>query len=135
MRELLRRLAQDRGVTIFLSSHLLTEVEQICSHVGFLDRGRLLAHGPTRELLREPETWLEIHAHPEAAAVELLEALPAVRDLRREGERLLVRCAAEEIAEVNGALVRGGLEVTLLCPRQRNLEEFYLTLTEEESGA
>jgi ABC-type multidrug transport system ATPase subunit len=134
MRNLLRGLARERNTTIFLSSHLLTEVEQLCSHVGFLHHGRLLASGPTTELLDQGTTSLEIMASPPGAARRILEGLPEVQNLSTDGDALLVSCAAASVPEINQKLVEAGVRVAQLNPRRQNLEEFYLALTEERDA-
>ena len=107
------------GTTIFLSSHLLAEVEQMCTTVGVLDRGRLVLQERLDTLLR-PTGLVEVHSPDARAAAMLLgDALVEVR-----GERLLVR--ADDAAALNRHLVGAGVRVARLGPYERNLEQVVL---------
>jgi ABC-type multidrug transport system ATPase subunit len=110
------------GTTVFLSSHLLAEVEQLCTRVGVVDRGRLVLQDdlaalrrPTgRTLLRTPDADL---------VVGLLDG----RVEERDGDRLTVR--AEDPAQLNARLVRAGLRVAEIGPERRTLEQVVLAAT------
>ena len=108
-----------QGTTIFLSSHLLAEIEQMCTHVGVLDRGRLVLQERLDELLR-PTGLVEVHSPDAEAAARLLG--DAVVD--RTGQRLLV--AAEDAAALNHHLVTAGVRVARLGPYERDLEQVVL---------
>jgi len=107
------------GTTIFLSSHLLAEIEQMCTTVGVLDRGRLVLQERLDTLLR-PTGLVEVHS-PDArrAAVLLGDAVVEVA-----GERLLVR--ADDAAGLNRHLVGAGVRVARLGPYERDLEQVVL---------
>jgi ABC-2 type transport system ATP-binding protein len=121
IRELLLRL-NAAGTTIFLSSHLLAEVEQMCTRVGVLDRGRLVLQD-SLQLLRAPTGRTVIHtARPDAAAV-VLDGRIEVRD----GHRLVVRGEAPDV--LNAMLVRSGVPVTELAAERRTLEDVVLERT------
>ena len=120
MRELLLDLNR-AGTTILLSSHLLAEVEQLCSRIGVIDGGRLvlqedlavLRAGTGRVLVRSPDA---------DRAVALLDG----RVESRAGDRLLIRHA--DAAELNAQLVAAGLRVDELGPERRSLEEIVLAM-------
>lgn len=132
MRDLLLRLHQE-GVTIFLSSHLLSEVEQLCTHLGFIWQGRLLQSGPTAELLAGPTVRVELRATPLESAQALLEQHRQVWDLARRGQILTFSTQPETIPELNAALTKVGISIWSLVPRPESLEELYLRLMEEAS--
>jgi len=121
IRELLLELHR-RGSTIFLSSHLLAEVEQLCTRVGVLDRGRLALQ---QELatLRAPTGRTVVRTQDLGAAQALLDGRS-----ERVGDRLLVR--GVDAATLNADLVRAGVRVTELGPERRTLEEVVLAATE-----
>jgi ABC-type multidrug transport system ATPase subunit len=121
IRELLLGL-NDRGSTIFLSSHLLTEVEQMCTRVGVLDRGRLVVQDDLATL-QAPTGRSVVHTSDPAAAVAVLDGRVEVRD----GERLVVR--AEDPAAVNALLVGRGVPVRGLAAERRTLEEVVMERT------
>ena len=123
MRDLLLGL-NARGTTIFLSSHLLAEVEQMCTRVGVLDRGRLVVQDELRHL-RAP-TGRSVVVTPDGdLAVGLLDG----RVESRDGERLVVR--ADDPATLNRLLVDGGVRVRELGPERRGLEQVVLEATSE----
>jgi len=107
------------GTTIFLSSHLLAEIEQMCTDVGVLDRGRLVLQERLETLLR-PTGLVEVHSPDAATAARLLG--DAVVDVT--GARLLVR--AEDAASLNHHLVTSGVGVERLGPYERDLEQVVL---------
>jgi ABC-2 type transport system ATP-binding protein len=131
IRLLLRRLA-DEGTTIFVSSHLLTEVEAMCDRVGVLAGGRLVAEGPPSKLragadvvrveVDDPERAREILSGLDGASLDGAETSP--RTLR-------VRLAAPaSAADVNTALVSGGVAVSALIPEHESLEDVFVSLVE-----
>jgi ABC-2 type transport system ATP-binding protein len=121
VRELLLRLNRD-GTTIFLSSHLLAEVEQLCHRVGVLDRGRLVLQDSLAEIRRPTGRWY-VETRDVVRARALLDGQVEAVD----GERLVVR--HDDSAGLNRRLVEGGVRVTALTPERRTLEEVVLRAT------
>ena len=110
------------GTTVFLSSHLLAEVEQLCDRVGVLDRGRLVHQGSLAELRRPTGRALVTVSDP-AAAVALLDGRVAARD----GDRLVV--TGMPVEELLPALLGAGIAVRSATPERHTLEEAVLRLT------
>jgi len=131
VRQLLRRLADD-GTTVFVSSHLLWEVEAMCDRVGVLAGGRLVADGPPSEL-RPAANRFRIEVDDDARARRILADLQGVTveeaDQHRSGLRVVLAPPAAP-AEVNAALVRNGVAVSALVPEQETLEEVFVKLVE-----
>ena len=121
MRDLLLGLNRE-GTTIFLSSHLLAEVEQMCTRVGVLDRGRLVVQEELASL-RAPTGRTVVVTPDGDRALGLLDG----RVELREGERLVVR--GSDPAELNRLLVDGGVRVRELAPERRGLEQVVLEAT------
>ena len=115
IRELLRQLHDD-GTTIFLSSHLLAEVDQLCTKVGLLDRGRLVLQEDLAAL-RAPTGRTVVETSDVEQALGTLDGSVEHRD----GERLLVRAA--DPAELNRRLVQAGVRVRTLGAERRTLED------------
>ncbi len=107
------------GTTVFLSSHLLAEIEQMCTRVGVLDRGRLVLQEPLDALLR-PTGLVELRT-PDAFRVASLLGSAVVSV---EGERLLVRSA--DAAALNAHLVGEGVRVAAVGAYRRELEQVVL---------
>jgi ABC-2 type transport system ATP-binding protein len=132
VRELIQRLREERGMTVFLSSHLLSEIEQTATSMAIINRGSLVVQGQVQDLLDEQDRVVRFDAEPADRARELLAALPFVRDLKRDGEFFECTIPRENIAETNRVLVQGGVDVRALLPK-RSLEEFFLAITEGAS--
>ncbi len=121
IRDLLLALNRD-GTTVFLSSHLLSEIEQMCTRIGVLDRGRLVVQ-ESLEVLRAPTGLVEVRTSDPAGAVTVLGA----RVVSRVDDLLLVRDGAP--ADVNAQLVRAGVPVHGLAAQRLSLEEVILERT------
>ena len=137
VRELLRDLAQQYGITVFLSSHLLSEVEQICTRVAILHHGRLVAQGTVDDLAQGEYDALDVATEDTLAARDALRvaagsffATHSIEDHPRHLRVMVTRGAA---AALNAHLVHDGVAVSALTP-VRSLEEYFLRITEESSG-
>ena len=134
VRDLLRRLRDEHGMTIFLSSHLLHEVQLICDEVGVVRRGRLIAAGSVTELLARRETELRVEVDDAERARQVAGALPSVRQVEATPEGLRVVVEPGTAAELNTALVQAGLRVSALAPAAPDLERFYLELVKSDEA-
>jgi ABC-2 type transport system ATP-binding protein len=128
VRQLLADLAQKQGLTIFLSSHLLHEVERICNRIGIINQGKLLYQGSVRELLlQEPEYKIRTDRIDEAFQFISTQLKLAVS--RNGSEHLYLRVAESEIPAVNQSLVNQGFQVFELSRLASSLEDIYFRLT------
>jgi ABC-type multidrug transport system ATPase subunit len=125
IRELLTEL-NEAGTTIFLSSHLLAEVELLCTRIGVVDRGRLVLQDDL-EMLRAPTGRVLVDTPSPAAAVALLDG----RVEERDGAHLVIRHA--DPAELNAQLVGAGVPVRGIGLERRSLEQVVLELTSHSS--
>lgn len=148
VRSLIGELAR-RGTTVFLSSHLLYEVQQVCTRVAILKEGRLLAHGLVDDLLNAAGGGGVQLGFPNVAdyprAVEVLRVAQASGTTWLNGARyvapepgmpvppggwyLLVNAPSEHAADLNQLLAANGLYAAELRRREENLEQFFLALT------
>ncbi|EOD67256.1 ABC transporter ATP-binding protein [Amycolatopsis vancoresmycina] len=110
------------GTTVFLSSHLLAEVEQLCTRVGVVDRGRLVLEEDLATLRAVTGRVLVGTPDPAAAAAVLDGQLEA-----RDGDRLVIR--HDDPAALNALLVEAGVRVTSIHAEQRTLEQVVLDVT------
>ena len=124
-RETIRRL-QGNGKTVFLSSHLLSEVEKVCSHVVLIDRGRILARGSVEDLLGKTKAiWLKVSDAD--GAVCLLEGIEWIKSVKKKETGLIVAEAEEERAfEINELLISNGIHVNETKISEGSLEDFFL---------
>ena len=131
IRDTIRDLGE-RGVTVLLSSHILAEVQQVCTSATIIGNGRLLASGRVDELLQGGAAAVRVEVPDAGAARGVLQAAgfavtPAPEDL----PGLLVEC--ESPAEVTRVLGEAGLWLTSLTPVRRDLESVFLELTEADT--
>ena len=118
------------GRTVLLSSHLLHEVQETCTHVAIVHKGRLLAAGELAEVLRG-KGRLEIVVDDEARARRVLGGLSGIGAIEGASGRIIVEAEPALAASVNRALVEGGVAVSELTPRMRALEDLFLEMTQE----
>jgi len=131
MRALLRSLTHEHR-TVLLSSHLMTEIEQICDRIGVIRRGRLVAEGTLDELVGGPE--LRVRAMPVDRARELVTTLRGVDGMRVADGVLMLKADLRRAGEINRQLIDHGLEVSELTPVHATLEEVFLGLVHEEGA-
>ena len=128
VRQMIRRFAHEEGMTIFLSSHLLNEVEQICTSMAVLNEGKLLVSGPVEQFLSaETATLTELQADPISAARTVLEGLPFVSQVEEQNGRLHFRVDHQHRPKVARALTEQAVEIYSLTPVSR-LEDYFLSL-------
>jgi len=128
VRELIQRLAREEGMTIFLSSHLLSEIEQVATRMAVVHRGQVVAQGAVSELLAQEATDYALQASPVKKALELMEPIPWVKVLSSGESMVELRLEPGRAAELNRLLVTNRVEVLSFYPR-RTLEDFFLKVT------
>jgi ABC-2 type transport system ATP-binding protein len=142
-REMIRDMVEQEGRTIFISSHLLDEVEKICDHAAIVDRGKILMQGAISELAEGgAQHELILGVDDPERALEVLQASTQVAQAQRSDEGLRVTLgevidtsAAEQAAAVNAALVGAGLAVSRLEPVRQSLEKRFLEVTSRLSDS
>ena len=125
IRDLLIRL-NEAGTTVFLSSHLLSEVEQLCTRVGIVDRGRLVVQDELATL-RGPTGHVLVETPDAARVASLLDG----QVTKRDGEHLVIR--HPDPADLNATLVREGIRVSAIGEQRRTLEDVMLEVTSHGS--
>src|SRR5215813_12003099 len=135
IRGLVRTLAHERGIAVFVSSHLLSEVEQMCDRVAIIHRGRTLAQGSVQELLdRSPAARTRFLARPVEKAAAVLSALQSASDVRAEGDDTVSAAVPREaVPAAIAALVGGGVELSGVERASSTLEEVFLEVTGGET--
>lgn len=132
VRQLMRQLGDD-GRTVFVSSHLLSEVEQTCDSVAILRSGRCIVQGPVKEIMAQAggAVGLKVRTDDLTAAHAVLEC--AGMTIERRASDLWVDVPARDAGEVTRILAAHDLWVTELRPDERTLEDLFLELTSDES--
>jgi ABC-2 type transport system ATP-binding protein len=127
---LIRRLADERGVTLLLSSHLLHQVQSVCDRVGIFVEGRLVAQGRVAELARGAEGgagWIELETDADPTRVtEALAAVPGLADVEQvHSGHWRLRGPLDVTPRVVAALVGAGIPVRRVEPVEPDLDEVY----------
>lgn len=135
VRELILRLAREEKITVFLSSHLLHEIEQVCNRVGVINRGKLLAEGDVKELVRHEVDLMEFRVSDADKATKLLSDLDWIQVMSADDNRMTISAPSDRVCEVNKALVMAGVDVSAMIPKTMNLEDLFLKLIEEGESA
>jgi len=129
VREIIRGLAS-RGTAVFLNSHLLSEVEQVCDRVAVVDRGRVIASGTMDELLSGTAVRVRATGLGQADKNKLVEKFGRVDD---EGDQLtFASLDAKLVPDLVAAIVAAGGRVYEVAPRHQTLEDRFLELLEDE---
>ncbi len=128
VRELLRALADEQGVTVFMSSHILAEVAHLADRIGIVHEGRLLEELDREQLRAKERLYVAVRASQPDRAASLLAAAGFAHIERADGE-LRVFDAERRTAEIARALVGAGLDLTELSAVHEDLEAHFLRLT------
>ena len=133
LRDLLKTL-RDRGATIMVSSHILTELSDMCDTVGIMEVGRMVVSGSIESILARTRTQfsliLEVLGAPELA-LEVLQGQPGVIDLRVEAGKVLWGFTGkrEDLPALHKKLVEANVPVIAFFPKAENLEDLFLRLS------
>jgi ABC-2 type transport system ATP-binding protein len=123
------------GRTVFLSSHLLDEVEKTCDAVAMIDQGRLIAQGPIAELLSGARAELVIGCDDPMLALQVLSGASVVAHAEQFNGGVRLRLSdADAAAAINARLVHAGVGVSRLEPVRESLEQHFLEMTTRVGG-
>lgn len=129
MRNLIRTLPTEHGITVFISSHLLSEVEQMATDVGIIHSGKLLFQGSLRELQAQQLEQTAIETNRPGDAIQILQAAGWDVTSRQDGQLLVPGHSAAKAAQINAMLVHAGIDVSELHHVRPSLEEMFLNFT------
>ncbi len=131
VRELIGRLSKDHGMTVFLSSHLLNEVEQVATRMAIINKGTLIVQGSVHDLLRANANKIVFMVQPQKKAFGVLKKLTIVRNPVVEPAGIAANVDAQNIPTVIAKLVAAKCKI-FSVQQQRSLEEYFLSVTESE---
>lgn len=131
VRDIIRTL-KARGMTVFLNSHLLAEVESVCDRVAIVDHGRVVRYGPLEELLRESlDVELVLGPHDDTLLRQIEEF--GVIEAQEQGTHHEVRVRMDSLDDVPAlvdTIARAGVAIYGVTPRRRSLEDVFLGAVE-----
>ena len=133
IRELIIELSK-QGKTIFLNSHLLHEVEQVCERVAIIKKGKIVVQGPVKELVKAGDV-LQIKVNEPDRAITVLREQKWISSVNKEGDYLLLGVRADKAADVSALLAKDGIFAAEIKAKENSLEDFFLEQTEEEANA
>ncbi len=130
IRKLLRRLADERGVTVFLSSHILSEIAQLADRIGIIHEGLIVEDLSREDLHERSRRCLIVGVSDARRAAALLDRQLGITGAEHTPEGVLhVFEGRERAAEIARLLVTSGLDVTQLCLAEEDLEDYFMRLT------
>ena len=128
IRELILKLNRE-GITIIIASHLLDEIEKVCTHVAILKRGNLLLSGPVNDVLRS-EDQIEVGAADLSALETTLSAIPGIRKMKNTGNLILLSVEDNvSLGSINKYCMDKGVVLSHLYIRKKSLESKFMELT------
>jgi ABC-2 type transport system ATP-binding protein len=127
IREFIRELADEQGKTVFLSSHLLGEIEQVCDRVAIVNLGEIVREGAVEDLLSD-KTYLRIEAQPIDKALTILSEHWTVA---KNEHSLTVYAAHDDIPHVVRRLVEREIDVFHVAAERQSLEDYFLSVVQE----
>ncbi len=133
IRELLMELKR-MGKTIMISSHILSELEEICDHVGIIEHGKLVFSGTMDQIKDQMGLQSQVRvsvASKTEDAFNLLSTLPQIKEVKRENSHIAITFAETENTDglIARTLVKGGFDIVSIEPEQLKLDDAFLQLT------
>lgn len=134
LRRIIRAVAAD-GKAVLISSHILTELAEMCDRIGIIEQGKLLATGTVDEIRRQLQPKRQVRVRvlsDQQAAAELLSQLPGVEKVQIDGDAIVFELLGSEQqqAEILAELLRSRVEVCEFHPRDQSLEDVFLQITQ-----
>jgi ABC-2 type transport system ATP-binding protein len=134
LRELLKEL-QRMGKTIIISSHILHELSQLCTRIGIIEQGRMMAEGPLDEIFRRLRLMRVVHVQAVDESDELLariRTLPGVESVERQADRIAVSLREDSgaVENLHDGLVGIGARLRMFQPEALDMETAFMKLTE-----
>lgn len=128
IREILRKLARDYGMTVLISSHLLSELSEIATHYGILHQGKIIKELSKKQLELETQSSIELIVDEPKQALPILDAIGITDYLVAEKNQIQIFGVNQRVGEINRLLVTGGVVVTKLMVVSQTLETYFIQL-------
>lgn len=130
VRKMIKSLAEKRQITIFMSSHILSEVQQIATKIGIIHQGRLLEEIAIEELKMRNRRYIEVKVSSDSKAALLLESELGILNYEvHENSTIRIYSHYDRISEINKLFVEKGIDVKKLILSEDNLEDYFIYLT------
>jgi len=127
-REIVKKLAREEGLSVLISSHLISEVQLMCDRVSIINDGTIIRNASIEDVLATGEVIWTVN-EPEKAKLLLKETFDL--DATLQGQDLKAIVDVDRLSEINQALIASGLDLTYVENKKRTLEDLFLTLTDK----
>jgi len=135
LREFIHKLVKEENMSVFISSHLLSEVQMICDRVAIIHKGKMITVAKVEELIKTASDRVEWIVTPISKAKDMLEAAEEIREVSVKGERLLCRMDIASISSWNKKFVENEIDVHSVKELVFTLEDLFIELTRGEQHA
>lgn len=135
LREFIHKLVKEENMSVFISSHLLSEVQMICDRVAIIHKGKMITVAKVEELIKTASDRVEWIVTPISKAKDMLEDAEEVREVSIGGNRLLCRMHISSISNWNKTFVENGIDVHSVKELVFTLEDLFIELTRGEQHA
>jgi len=126
----LREKVRNDGLTIFISSHLMSEIEEFCDSVFVINRGHLVASGNVKELLKPHERIVRVTFQGKVPDRDFISRHEQIRNVEPvTADMMEITLAQDDSAWLNQCLLQAGFRVSAIAPKQKTLKEFFLSIT------
>lgn len=132
VRELIQGLTRDRGITVFLSSHLLNEVEQVATRMAIINKGTMIVQGSVQDLLKTNANKVLFSVEPKKKSFGILKKLKQVTEPMETDDGIVAKVGTKDIPGVVAELVKAKCKVYSVQPKH-SLEEYFLSITGDNS--
>ncbi|SFJ41526.1 ABC transporter ATP-binding protein [Thermoflavimicrobium dichotomicum] len=130
LRSFIRHLANEKGISVFISSHILHEVQLMCDRVAIIHHGKIIQTSSVDQLV-EQDSKVEWILEPLEQGIQILHKLSYISQIEKlDHHRVLTRMPPEKIAEVNQQMIQHQIKVTGICQYKQTLEDIFLKMTE-----
>ncbi|MED1564790.1 ABC transporter ATP-binding protein [Bacillus paramycoides] len=135
LREFIHKLVKEENMSVFISSHLLSEVQMICDRVAIIHKGKMITVAPIEELIKTASDRVEWVVTPISKAKDMLDTAEEIGEVSIEDERLLCRMDVTSINVWNKRFVENGIDVHSVKELVFTLEDLFIELTRGEQHA
>ncbi|PFD99055.1 ABC transporter ATP-binding protein [Bacillus cereus] len=135
LREFIHTLVKEENMSVFISSHLLSEVQMICDRVAIIHKGKVITVAPIEELIKTASDRVEWIVTPISKAKSILEGAKEVSEISVDNDRLLCRMDIATISVWNKRFVESGIDVHSVKELVFTLEDLFIELTRSEQHA
>ncbi|MBZ9606662.1 ABC transporter ATP-binding protein [Clostridium estertheticum] len=130
IRKLIHDLSKQYGVTVLISSHILSEIQAVCNRIGIIEKGCLRVQGYVEELLNTDEEIIEIHTKEEEKTARLLTDMDISMKIKKFENGIRIRLTKGNFQNVNKLLVSNEINIENICCKENSLEDYFLNLME-----